>query len=99
MPVYLSSPSSNPFARLVGAVLAVIVTVGAFMLGLVALAVVLGIALVLSLVVWVRVWWLRRRFREAAEEAGWSEAPGRGEPGRHGDTIEAEYTVVSRDRD
>ena len=99
MPVYLSSPSPNPVARLVGAVLAVLATVGAFMLGLVALTVILGIALVLSVVVWLRVWWLRRRFREAAREAGLAEEKPRSGTTSARETIEAEYTVVSRDRD
>lgn len=89
MPVYLSPPPANPLARLVAAVVATLAMAAAFMIGLLAFAVVGAIVLVFGAVAWFRSRHLRRQWREAAERAQAAQA--------HGETIEAEYTVVSRD--
>jgi uncharacterized iron-regulated membrane protein len=86
------SPPRGPLARFAAAVVAVLVLAGAFMLGLAVLAVIVGIALVVSAAAWVRIWWLRR--------TGRMPKPERVAERKHGDgTIEAEYTVVSTRRE
>lgn len=91
MAVYLTSTKSGPLTRLLASVLAVAMLVGAFMLGLVFLAVVLGAALVLGVAAWLRGWWLRRK---GAADPDRQAAP----DSRPSSVIEAEYTVVSRER-
>ena len=77
------------------ALVGVLALVGSFMLGLVALAVVLGLGLVAGLVLWARVAWIRRQLRRHAEEMG---QPSQG-AASGSEFIETEYTVVSRRRD
>ena len=91
MRVYLISPPRSPLARFVGAVVAVLVLAGAFMLGLAALAVLLGIALVVAVTAWVRAWWLTRTGRAPR-------TPGAGKASAD-DSIEAEYTVIASRRE
>lgn len=87
MAVYRITPPQNPLARLLAAVVAILVMAGAFMLGLVALAVVAGIAVLLGLAAWVNGLRLRRKAGREPSRAARSQ------------TIEAEYTVISRRRD
>jgi len=69
------------------AVFAAVALAGAFMLGLVALAVIAGLAVVVGIAAWIQAWRIRRRLRQAMEQAPAS---------REGGVIEAEYTVISR---
>ena len=91
MPVYLTPPPRNPLAQAAAAVVALLALVGAFMLGIVALAVFAGLALAASLALWLRAKWLSR-----ADGPAPSRGAGSGHRSR---TIEAEYTVVRRRRD
>jgi len=90
MPVYISRPPLNPLTRLIASVIAVLAVVGAFMLGMMALAV----AMVTGLLFWaglrLRMWWLRRKTG--------SSRPPRSRP-QESQVIEAEYKVVSREED
>jgi hypothetical protein len=90
MPFYLGPPPQNPLTRLLTAIIALVVMAGAFMLGLVALAVVVGLALAIGAAAWLRVWWAGRHASGPVRSAG---------PGTGGEVIETEYTVVSRKRD
>ena len=92
MPYYISPPPSGPVARLVGAIVAVLAMAGAFMIGLAAFLVIAGVGLVLGIVAWFRLAWLRRKMRQQ----GNAERTPAGDPS---DAIEAEFTVVSRDRE
>jgi hypothetical protein len=86
---YLSSPTIGPFGRILAAVLAVLVFAGILVFG----AIVLAIGVVLGLILWIgfaiRHWWLRR--------TGVEQPPG--SESNQSETIEAEYTVISRRRD
>ena len=101
MTVYISPPgrhsTGNPLVRLLAAVAGIAAAVGAFMLGLVALAVILGVGLVFALVFWVRVWWLRRQLRRQGIEP--EEMLREAMKPDNGEVIEVEYTVVSRERE
>lgn len=89
MAVYRITPPQNPLARALAAVVALALFAGAFMLGLVALAVVAGLAVLLGAFAWLNAWRLRRKLRRS----------GGPQAAAQGQTIEAEYTVVSRRRD
>jgi predicted lipid-binding transport protein (Tim44 family) len=96
---YLSPPPLNPVARILAGLLAVAALVGAFFFGLIILAVAVGLGVVAWLVLTVRVWWLRRRFRagrgDGEKPAGHATAGGVRKP----DVIDAEYEVISRSED
>lgn len=87
----LPPPRSNPLARILAGLLALLALAGAFFFGLVVLALAVGLGALAWLVLTLRVRWLRRQGRVGA--AGGSSA--RAEV-RRGEVIEADYEVVSR---
>lgn len=87
--MYLNSPPRSPLARIAAAIVGAAVMVGAFMIGMVAFVVLLGVGAVMAVWFWFRTRDVRRAFRDAAEQAG-AEDPKAGS-----DAIEAEYTVVT----
>jgi hypothetical protein len=90
MPYYLHPPPQGPLARIVASIIAVFVLVGAVMLGMVALLVIAGLALVTGVAVWLRIIWIKRRLKNSGVDL-------RGEAAGHaasGHVIDAEYTVV-----
>jgi hypothetical protein len=98
MAVYLIRPPRSPLMRALAAVLGTLMLVGAFMLGLVFFAVLLGIGLVMFITAWVRAWWLGRKAGGRAQSAsGGQHEQGRQGRNSSGSTIEAEYTVISRE--
>lgn len=88
--MYISPPPRNPLGQLLAAVFGVLAMVGAFVFGLVALAVVAGLAALVGILVWFQSWRIRRQMSAA------NPAPDRR---THGETIDAEYTVISRQND
>lgn len=100
MPDRLPPPVTNPLARLLAALAAVVALVAAFFFGLVVLALAVGLGLLAWLALGLRVWWLRRQL------GGGRAAPGKPDPGpgareepRKGQVIDADYEVVSRKKD
>ncbi len=91
MPVYLSRPPSNPLTRLLAALIGVLVLVGAFMLGIVALAIVAGLGTALWVAARLRIGWIKRQLPARGQDTP-SEK-------KKAEIIEAEYTVVSRRRE
>lgn len=87
-------PQQTPggwLARIVGAVVGVLVMIGLFFLGITVFAAVAGLALLVFIVMAARLWWLRWRFRREAARGGRSGAePPRRESNR-GVTLEGEY--------
>lgn len=81
----------NPLSRLLAGVTAVLALVAAFFFGLVVLALAVGIGLLFWLGVRLRLWWMRRHIPPV------DTAPA-GTP-QKGEVIDAEYTVVSRQKD
>ncbi|MDH3418103.1 MAG: hypothetical protein OEQ25_10545 [Gammaproteobacteria bacterium] len=74
----------NPLLQFVALVVAAVVVVGAVFLGAILLSLFLGLALIAGLILYVRLWWLRRSL---SKRAG-------GQPMRSGEIVEVEYTVV-----
>ena len=79
------SASENPILQLAGLILGALVAVGAVLVGAVVLSFIIGFAVLAGLVLFVRLWWLRRRMQRSAGGASGS---------RPGEIVEVEYTVV-----
>lgn len=95
MPIYISPPPQNPLIRVVTAIVAVIMLVGAFMVGMAALLVVAGLGLIAGIVIWIRVAWIKRQLRKSGVDLGVTMKNQQ----TSGHVIEAEYTVVSDQQD
>ena len=63
MPVYISPPPRNPLTQLLAAVVGVLAMAGAFIFGLVALAVVAGLAAILGIAAWIYSWRIRKQIK------------------------------------
>jgi hypothetical protein len=97
MAVYITPPPRNPVARVFAVLIGLLLMAGAFMLGLVALAIFAGFALLLGVVIWIRTWRLRRQLRRQGSPA--QAAPGQQAGPAKGQVIDAEYTVVEKRHD
>jgi len=95
MPYYISPPPQNPLTRIFTAIIAVFALVGFLMLGMVALLVIAGVGLIGGLALWLRFAWIKRRLQKSGVDFS-SVSKGAGEPG---DVIDAEYTVISTQKD
>ena len=74
----------NPLLQFVALVVAAVMAVGAVFLGAILLSLFLGLALIVGVVLYIRLWWLRRKMGGRSE----------GRRARSGDFVEVEYTVV-----
>jgi len=74
----------NPLLQFFALVVAAVVAIGAVFLGAILLTLFLGLAVIAGLVLYIRLWWLRRRVSKPSSD-------GRARPGEF---VEVEYTVV-----
>lgn len=84
--------------KIIGGIIAAAGMVAAFVLGFVALAVIAGLVVLFVAVFSLRIAWLKRKWRQQQpdiDQAGISR-PEQAQPDN--DSIEADYTVVSRRR-
>jgi len=95
MPYYISPPPQNPLTRIIAAIVAAFVLVGAFTIGIAALLVVAGVGLVAGLALWLRVAWIKHRLRKSGVDFGTGPRPAPDHQRKSADVIDAEYTVVS----
>ena len=89
----------NPLSRLLAAIVGGLVIVGAFMFGFFILVAAIAFGLIAWLVIWVRVWWVKRKLVASGESSplDFENPPGPRPPeSRSGEVIDAEYEVVSR---
>ena len=92
---YSFNTPTNPVLQVLYFVLGGIVLIGAVIMGAFILAIALGIAIVVGVIVYARVWWLKRTLRRAGGPFG-------GPSGRSvgggstsdSEVLEVEYTVV-----
>ena len=91
---YITGPPANPVLQVLYFLVAGVLAIGAVLLGAVVLAFVLGFAIVLGIVVWTRVWWLKRKFLRAGAADGGTVKSDSGSTGQGAEIIEVEYTVV-----
>jgi hypothetical protein len=94
----LPPPPSNPLARVLAGLLALLALAGAFFFGLVVLALAVGLGLLAWSALALRFWWLRRREGDRNRDDDGNGAR-EGRAARHGQVIDADYEVVSRHDD
>lgn len=101
MTYYISPPPAGLLSRIIAAIVAACVLIGAFMVGVVALVIVAGVGLVLGIAIWLRVAWIKRQMRRSGIDLGAHTQPdtNAGDSPDPGRVIDAEYTVVSDSRD
>lgn len=85
----------NPLSRVLAALGAIVLLVGAVFFGLVVLALAIGLGLLAWLAFNLRLWWLRRQMKDAGGVGNRSGSGG----SREGQVIDADYEVVSRKED
>lgn len=90
---YVTPPPMNPVARILASLFAVLLIVGAVIFGFFVLVGGVALGLLGWIVLSLRGWWLRKKGVEFPQDP----APDQSSNSR--DTIEAEYTVISRRRD
>jgi len=95
MPYYISPPPQNPLTRIITAIIAVFVLVGAFMIGMAALLVVAGVGLIAGIAIWLRVAWIKRKLRKSGVDFNAQADISH----KSGHVIDAEYTVISDSQD
>ncbi len=99
MPFYISPPPRNPIASILTGIVGILLMIGAFMLGFVALLVAFGVGLLIWMGIYIRIWWAKRQMiRQGVDPAAGGPFVHPKQPQR-GDSLEAEYTVVSTKRD
>jgi membrane protein implicated in regulation of membrane protease activity len=103
--IYNWRMSTNPFVQVLWLIALGVVLIGAVLIGAVIVAFALGLALIASVVFYIRLWWLRRKFMRArAGQEGSADRQQRSSRDTRTDsrTIEVEYTIVderdTRDR-
>ncbi len=81
--------SRNPLVRVLAAIGALVLAGIALVLGAMVFLTFLGLAVIAALLVWVRLWWIRRQLRRQARQG---RGPGPRRKGRtQGRVIEGEY--------
>ena len=99
MPFYISPPPRNPIAGILTGIVGILVMIGAFMLGFVALLVAFGFGLIIWLGIYIRIWWARRQMARQGIDPVADNPFTRTGATRREDSLEAEYTVVSTKKD
>lgn len=96
MTYYISPPPQGPLTRVVTGIIAMLMLIGGFMVGMVALLVIAGIGLIAGIAIWLRVAWVKRQLRKNGVDLGAGINPSAASTTKgSGQIIEAEYTVIS----
>lgn len=82
--LYTFGRPAHPILQVLYFLVGAVLLIGALLMGAVILSLAIGVAAILGLVVFVRVWWLNRKL----------DKQGRSKRGKDDDLIEVEYTVV-----
>ena len=90
---YITPPPMNPISRILASLFAVLLIVGAVIFGFFVLAGGIVLGLLGWIVLSVRGWWLRKKGIETPQ------APPSQASTNSTDSIDAEYTVISRRQD
>jgi small-conductance mechanosensitive channel len=85
---------SNPLLQVVYFLVGGVVLIGALVMGAVVLSLVFGLALIAGVVIWIRIWWIRRKILKAAARTGADRGAEGATGASAGRVIEVEYTVV-----
>ncbi len=97
MPYYISPPPQSPLTRVIAGIIAIFALIGAFMIGMIALLVIVGVGLVIGCAIWLRIAWIKHRLRKSGIDLGAGTNPSAADSSKgSGQVIEAEYTVISK---
>ncbi len=97
MPYYISPPPQSPLARIIAGIIGLFALVGAFMIGMAALLVVIGLGFIAAVAIWLRLAWIKRRLRKSGIDLGIKTNASNTDSSKvSGQVIEAEYTVISK---
>ena len=99
MPSYISPPPRNPLGALLAGIVGIATMIGAFMLGFVALVVALAVGGLIWAGIYVRIWWARRQLARQGIDPTSASPFNTGDPTERSDSLEGEYTVVSKQQD
>ena len=99
MPFYISPPPRNPLSSILAGVVGALLLVGTFMLGFVVLLVVAGLGLLLWLGVLLRIKCAQYQMRRQGIDPSVMPGPSQGKGHANDDSLEAEYTVISKERE
>lgn len=88
-PIYTIRTPTNPILQVLYFLVGGVLLIGAVIAGAFVLAIVLGLAVIFGIVIYIRIWWLKRKWARSAGAGGQSAA-------RQSDAevLEVEYTVV-----
>jgi uncharacterized iron-regulated membrane protein len=90
--VFSFGSSGNPLAQILSLLVFGVLLIGALIMGAFVIAMVLGLAVIASVIFAIRVWWLRRKLGGRPPFPGGAESPG---PAKDVRLIEGEYEVIS----
>jgi len=92
--VFSFGSSGNPLVQILSLLAFAVLLAVALIMGAVVITVILGLAVIAGIVLSVRVWWLRRKFRGAPPFDSGAEPPAPGSADTR--LIEGEYVVVEK---
>ena len=99
MPSYISPPPRNPLSAIIAGIVGVVMMIGVFMLGFVALIVALGIGMLIWAGIYVRIWWAKRQLARQGIDLSSENPFASHQASRQDDSLDAEYTVISKKQD
>jgi hypothetical protein len=99
MAFYISPPPRNPLSSILAGIVGVVIMIGAFMLGFIAIVVALSIGLLIWVGIYVRVWWAKRQMiKQGIDPASLNPFAGNTTTSQS-DSLDAEYEVISKTQD
>jgi predicted lipid-binding transport protein (Tim44 family) len=99
MAYYISPPPRGPIGSILAGIIGMLIMIGAFMLGFIAIVVALAIGLLIWFGIYVRIWWAKRQMiKQGVDPASLN--PFADKPASsQGESLEAEYEVISKTQD
>jgi small-conductance mechanosensitive channel len=87
--IYPIGTPINPILQFIYFLLGAVLLIGAILMGAVILAIALAGAVIIGVIVWIRIWWFKRKLPPQAQ----SDAADKDTSGA-ADVLEVEYTVI-----
>jgi len=87
--IYTIGTPVNPILQFIYFLLGAVLLIGAILMGAVILAIALAGAVIIGVIVWIRIWWFKRKLPPQAKNAAANK-----EASGAADVLEVEYTVI-----
>jgi len=81
-------------SKIVAAIIGLIVLIATFVLGAVVLTTFFGFVVVAGIVIYARIWWLKRKYAAGDSSAAGSNTHAGAKPASDDVVLDAEYTVI-----